>query len=257
MTRITALIAVLFLGVSAVCSAAAAADKPPLVAVAASLRFAAADLAEDFERRTGQPVRLTFGVTGNFVRQIEQGAPFALFLSADEDSVERLVAGGWTQGPGRIFVQGAISLVVNRNRGIVDGSFADLPALIKSGAIKRFAIANPELAPYGRAAREALQKAGIWEAVQPRLVIAENVGQAAQYVATGVAEAGIIAASLAGSPEMVAAMHNFPVPAADHRPIRQAMVLLKSAGPAARNFQHYLLSPPARAIVQARGFLAP
>lgn len=237
---------------------AQATDKQPLIAVAASLRLAAEDLAKDFEKRTGQPVSLTFGATGNFVRQIEQGAPFALFLSADEDSVERLVAGGHTQGRGQVFVRGAVSIVVNRNSGIVfDGSFAGLAALLKSGAIKRFAIANPDLAPYGRAAREALQKSGLWDALQSRLVVAENVGQAAQYVATGAAEAGITAASLAGSPEMAGAMLVFQISAADYSPIRQAMVLLKSAGTVAQNFHSYLLSPPARAILEARGFVSP
>jgi molybdate transport system substrate-binding protein len=132
-----------------------------------------------------------------------------------------------------------------------------LKAAVADGRVKRFAIANPEHAPYGRAAREALQRAGVWEAIAPRLVLGENVSQAAQFATSGAAQGGIFAYSLALSPAITAKGSVVPLPAQSHAPLHQRMVLLKGAGATAQAFYAYLQQPAARALLRKHGFLLP
>jgi molybdate transport system substrate-binding protein len=134
---------------------------------------------------------------------------------------------------------------------------ADLKAALSDGRVQRFAIANPEHAPYGRAAEQALTKLGLWDSVRPRLVLGENVSQAAQFAAGGSAQGGIFAYSLALSPT-VSRMGNYALlPAELHQPLRQRMVLVKGAGETSRAFYAYLREPAARAILKRHGFLLP
>ena len=156
---------------------AAAPDAAPLVAAAADLRFALDEIAADFKRATGHDVRIVYGSSGNFRRQIAEGAPFELFLSADEAYVLALAREGFMVDDGVAYAIGRLALVVPAGSPLkLDGELADLAAAVADGRVRRFAIANPEHAPYGRAAREALQKAGAWDAIQGRLVLGENVG---------------------------------------------------------------------------------
>jgi molybdate transport system substrate-binding protein len=132
-----------------------------------------------------------------------------------------------------------------------------LARLLASGRVTRFAIANPEHAPYGRAAEAALRKRGLWNDLQPRLVLGENVSQAAQFATTGSAVGGIIAYSLALAPSLRNHGTYALIPDTDHPPLRQRMVLLKHAGPVVERFYRYLQEAPARAIFDRYGFTLP
>lgn len=234
------------------------ATERPVVAAASDLQFALEEIADAFAAETGLSVELAFGSSGNFARQIRQGAPFQMFLSADEDYVLDLARDGFTRDEGALYGLGRIVLVVPHGSPLkADGSLDDLEAALADGRLSRFAVANPEHAPYGRRAEEALRHRGLWEAVAPRLVLGENVSQAAQFATSGNAQGGIVAYSLALSPR-VSALGTFAlVPQAWHTPLRQRMVLLNGAGHAAERFFDYVRQPAARAVLRRYGFALP
>jgi len=230
----------------------------PIIAAASDLQFAVEEIAEEFLRETGHAVRLSFGSSGNFTRQVRQGAPFQLFLSADEDYVLDLARDGFTRDEGVLYAIGRIVIMTPHGSPLpADGTLGSLAAALRDGRVSRFAIANPEHAPYGKRAEEALRHKGLWEAIQPRLVLGENVSQAAQFATSGNAQGGIIAYSLALAPR-VAALGSFELIAEDwHSPLRQRMVLLGNAGAVAESFFDYLQQPAARGILARYGFAAP
>jgi molybdate transport system substrate-binding protein len=248
------------------------------IAAASDLKFALAPALAVFERDTGISVELNFGSSGNFARQILQGLPVDLFMSADEDWVFKVADAGLTQGGtserGVVYAIGRLALIVHSAlpMQIQMQTQADWPAVqsalrlaLSDGAaqnarspagplIQKFAIANPEHAPYGRAAQQALQAMGLWQSAQPRLVLGENVAQATQYVSVGAAQAGLTALPLAIAPEVAATTRYAAVPAALHAPLRQRMVLLKSAGPAAAQLYDYLQTEAVKKQLQNAGF---
>jgi molybdate transport system substrate-binding protein len=233
---------------------------PALVAAAADLRFALTELAERFRTDTGQAVKLSFGSSGTFTHQIEQGAPFELFLSADEGYVFRLADAGLTADRGVLYGVGRLVVFAPYGSPLpVDGALDGLRTALAEGRVRRFAIANPEHAPYGRAARAVLQHAGLWDAVARYLVMGENASQAMQFAAAGASQGGIVPLSLSKADE-VAKLGRFALlPAERHatEPLRQRMVLLRNAGDSARAFYAYLQSAPARALLTRYGFLLP
>jgi len=240
------------------CLPPAHADGAPNVAAAADLKFALSEIAEAHERAGGARVRLSFGSSGIFRRQIAQGAPFELFLSADEAYAEALIQEGRAEGPGALYAIGRIALYLPNGSPVkADNKLRDLAAAAKDGRLKKLAIANPEHAPYGRAAREALQRAGAWEAVQGKLVLGENAAQAARFAASGSAQAGILPLSLVRAEELAAKGGFATLPETWHAPLRQRMVLIKGAGAAARAFYDFLQSPEARAVLVRHGFVLP
>ena len=235
----------------------AAADAP-LIAAASDLRFALDQVAAQFARDTGGSVRIVYGSSGNFRRQIVEGAPFELFMAADEAYVLALAREGRTVDEGVLYATGRIALVVPEGSGLrLDPSLQDLASAAAAGRVRKFAIANPEHAPYGRAAQEALTAAGAWNAIRPRLVQGENVAQAAQFALSASAQGGIIALSLALAPEVLGSARYVAIPEAMHRPLRQRMVLTTRAGTSARAFYAYLQQPAARAVFARYGFLLP
>lgn len=243
---------------AAALTAAPARAAPPAVAAASDLQFALAEIAAAFTRDAGQDVKLAFGSSGNFRTQIAQGAPFELFLSADEAYVDALAAEGRTVDRGVRYATGRIVLFVPAGGPLkLDPTLADVKAAAADGRITRFAIANPGHAPYGRAAREALQRAGAWDALAARLVLGENVSQAAQFALSGSAQGGIFAYSLALSPAVAGKGAYVLLPASSHAPLHQRMVLVKGAGATARAFYAYLQQPAARAVFRKYGFLLP
>ena len=139
----------------------------------------------------------------------------------------------------------------------VDPNLDGLARLLQSGGVTRFAVANPAVAPYGRAAEQTLRAHGLWNAVQPRLVLGDTIAQAAQFATTGNAVGGLIAYSLAISPALSSRGTYAVIPATTHAPLRQKMVLLKRAGPDAERFYRYLQTPAARDILQRFGFEVP
>lgn len=236
----------------------ARAGEAPNVAAAADLKFALTEAAEAHARAGGAPVRLTFGSSGVFRRQIAQGAPYELFLSADEAYAEALIAEGRAEGPGALYAIGRIALYLPNGSPVkADNRLRDLAAAAKDGRLKKLAIANPEHAPYGRAAREALRRAGAWEAVQDKLVLGENAAQAARFAASGSAQAAILPLSLVRAEELAGKGGFVTLPENWHAPLRQRMVLVRGAGEAARRFHAYLQSGEARAIFTKHGFVLP
>ena len=159
---------------------------------------------------------------------------------------------------GTLYAEGRIVLFAPKGSPLKpDGNFADLRAALQDGRIQRFAIANPEHAPYGRAAEQALKGQGLWEAVLPKLVLGENVSQAAQFATSGSAQGGIFAYSLAVSPEVSSLGSYALIPAEWHAPLRQRMVLMKNASDIAKSFYAYIQSPGSRAIFRKYGFVLP
>ncbi|WP_240202916.1 molybdate ABC transporter substrate-binding protein [Burkholderia sp. LMG 13014] len=234
------------------------AQTPPTVAAASDLKFAIEEVAARFERDTGQKLRLVFGSSGNFYSQILQGAPFHLYMSADEDFVFKLADAGKTVDRGRLYAVGRIGVIVPHGSPLkADGEFKDLAAALKDGRLQKFAIANPEHAPYGARAKEALQHAGLWDAIQPKLVLGENISQTAQFATSGSTQGGVIALSLAKAPS-VAKLGAFAlIPEGWHQPLKQRMVLIKGAPPAARAFYEYIATPAAQEIMVRYGFAMP
>lgn len=238
-------------------SRAAQADVPTLAA-ASDLKFAVDEIAVQFRESTKRDVKLVFGSSGNFYRQIGQGAPFEIFMSADESFVFKLAQAGRTEDRGQLYATGRIVLFVpHASKIAVDPQLSGLKAAIAAGQVRRFAIANPEHAPYGRAAEEALRKAGVWDAVRPRLVLGENVSQAAQFASGGSADGGIFAYSLVLAPQIEKLGRFVLIPEDLHKPLRQRMVLVKGAGETARAFYRYLQEPAARAVFRRYGFALP
>jgi molybdate transport system substrate-binding protein len=236
----------------------AAAQNAPTVAAAADLKFALEDVAKLFKVETGKEVQLTFGSSGNFTRQLQQGAPFEVFLSADEGFVFQLADAGKTIDRGALYAEGRIVLFAPKGSPLkADASFKDLRAALADGRIQHFAIANPEHAPYGRAAEQALKGQGLWDAIKPKLVLGENVSQAAQFASAGSAQGGIFAYSLALAPAYASRGDFALVPSDWHAPLRQRMVLMKNAGETARTFYQFVQSPAARVIFRKYGFVLP
>ncbi|HVI33385.1 molybdate ABC transporter substrate-binding protein [Phenylobacterium sp.] len=248
-----AVLAILLFGPAAACAQGA-----PTVAAASDLQAALPQVAEAFQRKTGRSVRLVFGSSGSFTQQIQNGAPYEVFLSADEGYVRTLQRAGRTDGAGELYAVGRIGIFTPRGSPVrADAGLRDLRAALRDGRLRKLAIANPAHAPYGRAAREALQRAGLWTAAEPRLVLGENVSQATQFATSGAAQAGIIPLSLATTPQVKAAGTFVLLPADWHAPLRQRAVVLKGAGPTARAFHDFLQGAEARAIFARYGFSLP
>jgi molybdenum ABC transporter molybdate-binding protein len=223
------------------------ADEPLLVLAAASLSTALPVLIDRFERETGATIDLALGATGNLAAQIENGAPADLLFAADEVTVERLAAKGSIRPASvRPYAVGQLALVWRAGVEPPGG-----PQALGESRYEVVAIANPEIAPYGAAAREALQRLGVWHAVEPRLVQSENVAQAYQLVQTGNADVALVARSVVDT----ATAEFIPIDPRLHTPIRQAAGILQhSLHPAAEQFLDYVLSDAGQAVLAEHGF---
>lgn len=230
----------------------------PVIAAASSVKFALQDIARDFKQDTGKTVRISYSSSGNLTRQILQGAPFELFLSANKKYVDQLYQQQKTRDQGYVYALGRVALLSPKNTPLLlDKDLHGLKQALQKGQLQRFAIANPEHAPYGVAAREVLQHAELWELLQPRLVLGENVAQAAQFASSGAAQVGIISYSLALAPALKKRTRSLLLPATLHQPLQQTMVLLNSAGDTAKLFFNYLKQDKARAILSRYGYTTP
>jgi molybdate transport system substrate-binding protein len=235
------------------CGPGAPADREPLrVAAASDLQAAFGELAEAFQRQSGVPVDFVAGSSGNLARQIRQGAPFDVFLSADRARVRELAEEGIVRPESvRAYAIGSLVVAVSQASGVAVASLDDLAR----PEVKRIAIANPDHAPYGAAARQALQRAGLWEALEPRLAMAETVRQALQFVQTGNAEAGLVGRAIADVPGIAVV----PVDPGLHDPIVQALGIVAASrrGGEAGRFAAFLLGPDGQKILARKGFKPP
>ncbi len=238
--------------------AAPAAALPVLhVAAAADLQFAMQDLADQFSKKNIAQLQVTYGSSGNFFSQLQNGAPFDLFFSADLDYAKKLDAVGLAE-PGTLCEYAVGRLVLwARADSAVDVAKDGWKTLLDE-RVQKIAIANPEHAPYGKAALAALRSAGIYEQVQSKLVYGENISQTAQFVQSGNAQVGLVALSLAISPAMKDGKR-WEVPADAYPPIEQGAVVLRSAKDksAARAFLDFVQSAAGRETLKQYGFSFP
>lgn len=222
------------------------------VAVAANLKPAIEEFAAHFEKTSSAKVTVVGGATGQLVQQMENGAAYDVILTANREFMDRLVKGQHVQAESvHLVAKGRLVLAVNRASGLTVTTVEELTR----PEIKRIAIANPATAPYGMAAKQALEKLGLWETLQPKIIQAENVRQSLQYVQTGDCPVGLVALSEAKVPEVTWTL----VDDQGHAPLLQVI------GIAVRNreadlsaeFSRQLLSPDGQALLQSYGFTAP
>jgi molybdate transport system substrate-binding protein len=227
------------------------------VAAASDLNFAIKELIGEFEKQTGHRVKLSLGSSGNFYAQLQQGAPFDLYFSADIGYPKKLEEAGLTV-PGSLY-RYAVGRVV---LWVPNTSPLDLSkglTVLREPGIKKIAIANPKHAPYGRAAVAAMEHAQVYGGVKDRLVLGENISQAAQFIESGACGVGIIALSLAMAPAMSTAGRYWEIPAEAHPPLEQGAVVMKQSKnqELARSFLGFLQGPQGQEIMTRYGFTLP
>jgi molybdate transport system substrate-binding protein len=225
------------------------------VAAAADLKFAMDEMIAAFQRANpGDQVDAVYGSSGKFRTQIEQGAPYDLFFSADIAYPRALAAAGFAATETRPNALGRLVLW----SPVLDAGGMTLADLTAPG-IKRIAIANPKHAPYGKRAEEALRAAGVWDKVAGKLVLGENIAQTAQFVQTGNTQVGLIALSLALNPELAGKGRYVLIPDNLHQPLEQGFIVTRRAAGngLARRFADYMGKPEARATMVRYGFVLP
>lgn len=245
----------------AVCLLCAACSRPAApqkitVAAAADLQFALPEIIRQFQAANPRlEVSTVYGSSGNFYSQIRNGAPFDVFLSADSQYPEKLVKEGLAIGNSSVsYATGRIVVWVPSNSPL-DLDHLQIRAL-EADSVKHVAIANPQHAPYGRAAEAALHSLGVYDRIAPKLVVGENIAQTFEFVQSGAAEAGIVALSLATAPSVRGQGRYWEIPSAGYPPIRQAGVVLERAreSKAAARFLEFLSQDAARRILVRYGF---
>ena len=227
------------------------------VAAAADLQFVLQDVAARFQKETGKAVKLSFGSSGNFFQQLQNGAPFDMFFSANLDYPKKLEAAGLTEW-GTFYQYASGKIVI----WVLNNSKLDLSSGLRSlvnPSVKKIAIANPEHAPYGQAAVAAMKNEKVYDEVADRLVLGENISQTASFVVSGAADAGIVALSLALSPNMKNKGRYIEIPAGEYPPIQQACVVLKSSRQkdTAGAFLNFIKTPAVTELFRAYGFDVP
>ncbi|PYM50582.1 MAG: molybdate ABC transporter substrate-binding protein [Candidatus Rokuibacteriota bacterium] len=248
---------VVFLALGLVLAAGSGARAQPVapaitVYAASDLDMAFREIKPIFEKATGTRVTLVMGSTGNLAKQIEHGAPADVFFAANASFVDDLqTAGAVIPQTRALYAQGRIVLATPTKSTVIVRELADL----LKPEVRRVAIANPAHAPYGRAAQEALESAGVWERLKPKLVYGENIRHTLQFVETGAVEAGIVALSVAGVPDV----RYVPIDPKLHKPLNQvAAVVKRSARPELGvAFIQFLNGPEGRPIMKRYGFFLP
>lgn len=236
-------------------AAAAVPAETITIAAAADLKFAMDELVASFHAASpGDVAQVVYGSSGKFHAQIQQGAPYDLYFSADITYPRRLAERGFAASEVTLYALGRIVLW----SASLETTAMTLSSLTDPG-IARIAIANPQHAPYGKRAEEALRAAGVWERLEPKLVFGENVAQTAQFVETGNAQIGIVALSLALSPQLANKGGYWLIPDSLHQPLEQGFIITKRAAgnTLARRFADFMGSPAAREVMTRYGFELP
>lgn len=227
------------------------------IAAASDLSFAMKELVAEYEQVTGSPVKVTLGSSGNFYAQIQNGAPFDLYFSADIGYPKKLEESGLTV-PGSLY-RYAVGRIV-----LWTGTASHLDVsrgfeVLRDPGVKKIAIANPKHAPYGRAAVAAMESFKVYDSVKDRLILGENISQAAQFIESGACEIGIIALSLAVAPALKEKGVYWEIPAGAHPPIEQGAVIVKASKQqaSARLFLEFVKGPQGQEIMKRYGFTLP
>lgn len=225
------------------------------VVVAANMKDAFVEIQKEFQREGKGELKVIYGSSGNFASQILNGAPFHLFISADEQYPLELFKKGKTVNDGAIYAIGKLALITNRSKGITlsDSKEKIADAIQKANKI---ALAKPELAPYGRGSVEYLKANNLWELANAKIVYADNIAMAAMFVTTGSADIGFTALSIAKSPSVAKQISSVELKEG-YQPIRQRMVLIKNPTPDAIRLYEFMQSPKAKDILRSFGYLTP
>ena len=232
----------------------AVAQEQLTIAAAADLQTVMPEIAGRFEKQTGTKINLSFGSSGNFFTQIQNGAPFDIFFSADIEYPTKLEAAGLAvpgslhqYATGKIVLWTAKTSRIDVNRGLT---------VVTDPSVKKLAIANPAHAPYGRAAQTALEKAGLWNKVSAKLVLGENISQTAQFVQSGNADAGILALSLVLAPGMRDQGRYYEIPQDLYPPLQQAAIILSHSQhlQLAAGFMEFLKTAEIKSLLKQYGF---
>jgi len=226
------------------------------VAAASDLQFVLPELAAQYEKQSGTKLAITFGSSGNLFAQIQNGAPFDLFFSADIFYPDKLLAAHQADASSiQVYAVGRLVVWLPPDSPLDPAGGL---RILLDPRIQKIAIANPEHAPYGRAAIAALQRAGLYEQLKPKLVLGENISQAAQFVESGSAQAGMLAFSLASSPALRSGKR-WEVPADQYPQVEQGVVLISASSnkPAANAFLAFVKTPTARTVFERYGFFLP
>lgn len=227
-----------------------------MIVVAANMKDAFTEIAQQFQREQKVEFKVIYGSSGNFASQIIHGAPFHLFISADEQYPIELFKKGKTNNEGVVYAVGKLALISNKEKGVVlTDSQAGLSEAIQKA--NKIAIAKPELAPYGRASVEYLKASKLWELASPKIVYADNIAMAAMFVTTGSADIGFTALSIAKSPPVAKQTTSIELAQDRYQPIKQRMVLLKNATPDAIRLYEYMQTPKAKEILRSFGYQTP
>ena len=227
------------------------------IAAAADLQSVMQDITTRFQKEAGKNVKLIYGSSGNFFQQIQNGGPFDMFFSANLDYPRRLEAAGLTE-PGTFYQYATGKIVI----WVPNDSKLDISSGLKSllnPAVKKIAIANPQHAPYGQAAEAAMKTEAIYDKVSDKLVLGENISQTASFAVSGAADVGIIALSLALSPNMKDRGRYTEIPTDEYPPIEQACVILKGSQQkdTAKAFLNFIKTPVVAELFRTYGFTVP
>ena len=226
------------------------------VAVAANMKDAFAEINTAFKATGKSEMRVVYGSSGNFTAQIMNGAPFSLFISADEKFPLELYKNGKTVDEGRVYAIGKIVIFTKSSSGLkLSNDKADLLRAIAKA--NKVSIAKPELAPYGNAAVEYMKAEGLWDFVKDKLVYGDNIGVATMYVVSGAADLGFTALSLAKSPDVSRDTNYVPLNDKQYEPIKQRMVLIKGAPQEVVDLYKFIQSPTAKNILLKYGYVVP
>jgi molybdate transport system substrate-binding protein len=222
-----------------------------MVAVAANFAPPFREVATEFEKATGHTLQVVSGSSGNFYAQIKNGAPFDVFFSADDERPKLLEDEGLAMAGSRFTYAVGRLVLWSPDPALVAGE-----ETLKTGTFMHLAMANPKTAPYGAAAMQAMQKIGVWEKLQPRVVMGENLGQTMGFIESGNADLGFVALSQALDPKLKNKGSRWDVPIHMHEPIKQDMVLLTKGkdNPAARALMEFMGGPKAKAIIERYGY---
>ena len=224
------------------------------IAVASNFSHTLRSLAEDFESKSNHQVRISSASTGKLYTQINHGAPFDIFLAADEHRANKLISEGKAMAElSRVYAIGKLVFISNIEPE------KNCQDVLNSPLLKRLTIANPKTAPYGLAAQQTLEKLRLWKTLKPKLVTGENIAQSLQFVSTGNASAGFVAKSMLLKNAKISTACEWDIPANMHQPIKQKMLVLTSASnkPATKAFWQYMQSDDAKTIIKNSGYDIP
>ncbi len=246
----------IILSVATVLFASLASAQQATVVVAANMKPAMDQIYQQYKMAGGQDLRIIYGASGNFARQIQQGAPFNLFVSADESFPMILHREGLTVDEGKVYAIGRLALIAHKSKNLkLSLSPEDLKKLIIQ--TNKIAMAKPDTAPYGKAAIQFLNNMKLDELSKNKIVFAESVSSVAMFVNSGAAGVGLTAYSLAKSKEVMQFTNHLLIPENLHEPIKQRMVLLKNPPKAIVDFYAHLQSPKAKDVLRAHGYSTP